>query len=88
MKANLTKIGNSKGVIIPAQFLKECQFDDIVSIDIDDDRLVISKPETARSGWGAAFAKAAKKNKVSLQNDTLLIEDGLANDFDEDEWSW
>ncbi len=82
MKTTLTKIGNSKGIIIPAHFLKECQFDNVVSINIENDKIMISKPEQPRSGWKDAFAKALpNKNE-------LLIDDTLSNHFDEDEWSW
>ena len=82
MKTTLTKIGNSKGIIIPAHFLKECQFDNTVSINIHNDTVVISKPTQPRSGWKEVFAKA------SSQNNSLLIEDTLPNHFDEEEWSW
>lgn len=82
MRATLTKIGNSKGVIIPAQFLKECQFDGAVSINVRDNTVVISKPDQPRSGWSEAFAKA------SGNQDTLLINDALSNDFDASEWAW
>ncbi len=82
MRATLTKIGNSKGVIIPAQFLKECQFDGAVLIDVRNNTIVISKPDQPRSGWSEAFAK------TSMNEGALLFDDTLANDFDDTEWSW
>jgi len=82
MIATLTKIGNSRGVIIPARFLKECRFDGAVSISMRNNTIVISKPDQPRSGWSEAFAKA------SPIADALLIDDTLANDFDDSAWSW
>ena len=82
MQTTLTKIGNSKGIIIPAHFLKECQFYSTVSMNIKNNTIVISRPDQPRSGWAEAFAK------LSLQENTLLIDDTLPNYFDGEEWSW
>lgn len=82
MRATLTKIGNSKGVIIPAQLLKDCQLDGVVSLEVRDKTIVISKPDESRSGWEEAFVA-----KASSQ-DALLIDDSVTNDFDESEWTW
>ena len=82
MITKLRKIGNSKGVIIPSQFLKECQFDRDVSIRVDNKAVIISNPEQSRSGWSEAFSKS-----LSRDND-FLIDDTIANGFDEKEWSW
>ena len=82
MRTKLTKIGDSNGAIIPAKFLKECQFDDTVSIKLHDNTVVISKYDQPRSGWREAFAS------VSPNEDALLINDTLINDFDDTEWSW
>ena len=43
MKSSVTKIGNSKGIIIPAHLLKQCGFTKEVSLEIKNDTLVISK---------------------------------------------
>lgn len=82
MRAVLTKIGNSKGVIIPVQLLKDCQLDGVVSLEVRDKTIVISKLDQPRSGWEEAFA-----TKASSQ-DELLIDDAVTNDFDETEWTW
>lgn len=82
MKGTITKIGNSKGIILPAQILKECQFDSVVSIDVRDNTIVISKPNQPRSGWAEAFATR------EATDDALLVNDALSNEFDQDEWSW
>ena len=83
MKTSLTKIGNSKGIIIPAHLLKECNFDNVVSINIKDDTLVISKPEQPRIGWSEVFAKTK-----SSEDNEILIDDDLSNSFDKEEWTW
>ena len=82
MKTALTKIGNSKGIIIPAQFLKTCQLDHTVSLNIQDDTLIVSRPKQPRSGWDAAFAKA------NTQDNTMLMDETASNTFDAEEWTW
>ena len=81
MKISLTKIGNSKGVIIPAHILKQCGFTGEVSLEVKDDGLVISKARRPREGWAKAFAEAGAGTEEVLLND-------FSNDFDQDEWSW
>ncbi len=43
MKTAITKIGNSKGLIIPVQLLKQCGFENEVSLEVKNDSLIISK---------------------------------------------
>ncbi len=79
MKATLTKIGNSKGVIIPAQVLKQCGFEDEVSLEVKEDSLVIMKVRKPREGWAQAFKAAGP---------TQSLIDDVRNTFDEEEWTW
>jgi len=51
MRTAIRKIGNSKGVILPQTFLKECFIGDEVSIEVKGTQIVISAPEdTKRKG--------------------------------------
>ena len=81
MKASITKIGNSKGLIIPAQLLKQCGFEDEVSLKVKDDSLVVSRAHKPREGWEQAFMQAGADQEEALTAD-------FSNDFDEDEWTW
>ena len=81
MRTSLTKIGNSKGLIIPAHLLKQCGFTGEVSLEVKDDALVISKARSPREGWVEAFLEAG------AGTEELLLEE-VTNDFDQDEWSW
>jgi antitoxin MazE len=81
MKASITQIGNSKGIIIPAHLLKQCGFDKDVSLEVKEDSLVISRLQRPRQGWKEAFTKA------EAGEEELLL-DGFDNDFDREGWSW
>ena len=82
MKSSVTKIGNSKGIIIPSHLLKQCGFTKEVSLEIKDDTLIISKAKKPREGWAEAFIEAG------AGKEELLINNDVSNDFDQDEWVW
>ncbi len=81
MKTSVTKIGNSKGVIIPSHLLKQCGFTKEVSLEIKNDTLVISKARKPREGWAEAFIEAGAGEEELLINEE-------SNDCDQDEWVW
>lgn len=51
MKSTLRQIGNSRGIIIPATLLAECEIQDEIELSVEDGRLVITPVKPARSGW-------------------------------------
>lgn len=81
MKTSIKRIGNSKGIIIPAHLLKQCGLDGEIDIRVEDDSLVISKSERPRHGWEEAFRKAG-----AGQEEVLL--EGASAEFDREEWTW
>jgi len=83
MKSVLRNIGNSKGVIIPQNFLKECHIDSEVNIEIRDSSIVISPAlDIKRKGWEEAFKEMAKNG-----DDQLVIPD-LFDDEHIEDWKW
>ena len=84
MQTSIIQIGNSKGLIIPADFLKSLNIGlkSLVSITTDNGAIVI-KPAT-RSGWAAAAAACHEAGE-----DNLNIPDVFDGDqFVEEEWTW
>ncbi|MBE8189666.1 MAG: AbrB/MazE/SpoVT family DNA-binding domain-containing protein [Candidatus Thioglobus sp.] len=54
MQTQIRKIGNSKGVIIPAAFLSEAGFKDTANISIKNQQVIISPAPPSkkpRAGW-------------------------------------
>lgn len=52
MEANLIKVGNSKGIIIPSKLLKLIGLKERVQIEVQDQRIIISPvQEKVRAGW-------------------------------------
>ena len=83
MKSSIRKIGNSKGIILPQSFLKECFIDDEVDIEVKDNQIVITAPvEAKRQGWEEAFKKMAQNG-----DDQLVIPD-VFDDEDIADWKW
>ena len=80
MRSNLIKIGNSKGIRITSNIIKECELDNEVEIKVVDKKLIIEAVKEPRADWDKSFASMHKDGE-----DNLLIKNG--NDFDKD-WEW
>jgi len=82
MKAELVRIGNSRGIRIPKPIIEQCGFGEVVELRVENDRLVISPERRPRQGWAEAFRAARRAS-----HDDLLLGD-FPNDFDHKEWEW
>lgn len=51
MRTNIRKVGNSRGVIIPAALLAACEMADEVDIRVEGKNLVITPVSAPRAGW-------------------------------------
>jgi antitoxin MazE len=83
MKADLVRIGNSRGIRIPKPLIEECGFRETVELRVENNCLVISREHGPRQDWEAAFQAAG-----SSASDELLLDGGIANAFDAEEWQW
>ncbi len=83
MEANIIKVGNSKGIIIPSKFLKLIGLNDKVNIAVEDDKIVIEPlKKESRINWDKMFSKSdSKKDK------DILIPD-VFEDESFGEWTW
>ena len=83
MESKIIKVGNSKGVIIPAKFLKLLGFVSKARIEIEDQKIVILPThESPRQDWEKRFKKAeAPKETANLLPE--VFEDELLED-----WTW
>jgi antitoxin MazE len=80
MKASIIKIGNSRGVRIPAKVIESVGFEQEVLIEIIDDNKIlltaVPVEDNPREGWFEAF------NKIhDLGEDELLIDDDVDLDL-------
>jgi len=79
MQANLISVGNSKGVILPASLLKALGITERLSLEIEQDALML-RPAPSRAAWEPAFEEMA-----ALGDDRLLI-DSVLEDESFEEW--
>lgn len=82
---HLVPIGNSLGLRIPKAILAQLGFklDTDLIFKVIDEGLLVSPTQHIRAGWAEAFKSACEDQK-----EPLLMEEYLANHFDEDEWEW
>ncbi len=83
MRAELVRIGNSRGVRIPKPLIEQCGLGDTVELRLEKDCLVISPERRPRQDWGEAFRAAGP-----AVGDELLLEIEEHNEFDRKEWQW
>src|SRR5438128_467006 len=81
-RANLIRIGNSRGIRIPKALLDQAGLGNRVPLRAEKGRLVVVPDNKPRDGWEEAFA-ASVKHEVG-EREPL----NFANDFDREEWTW
>lgn len=83
MRSTIRNIGNSKGLILPQNFLKQCLIETEVNIEVKDNQIIISPvEEQKRKGWSEAFSEMAKNG-----DDQLNMPD-VFEDEDFKDWTW
>jgi antitoxin MazE len=83
MQLNLIKIGNSRGVRLPQNIIKQCGFKDAVEVELVDHSLVLKALGQSRINWEKLF-KSEADTEDSEKNEVLAI----SNRWDEEEWEW
>jgi antitoxin MazE len=78
MRTNLRKIGNSRGIIIPATLLATCEMGDEVDIRQEGRNLVIAPLKTPRAGWFDGYKSKADADLLAA----LPVNEG------NEEWEW
>ena len=79
MKSTLRRIGNSRGVLLPASLLAACEIEDDIELRLDGNRIIIEPVRAPRSGW---FDNDVPENDIDAWTDFVESED------DGDDWQW
>ena len=82
MKARIISVGNSKGIIIPATFLKQLSIQDEVELEVEEGALVVRPVNQARLGWEEQIEKVMKKGRVKKSAPDFFDDENL------EEWTW
>ena len=83
MKAELVRIGNSRGIRIPKPFIEQCGLGETVELRVANDCLIISPERQRRQGWNEAFRASGR-----ALDDELMLEIAEPSEFDRKEWRW
>lgn len=81
MIAKIIQIGNSKGIRIPNQILKDLNIENQIELIINDsrDEIILKPMHKIRDGWFDSF-----KKMNTASDDRLIIDDSL----DIKDWEW
>ena len=82
MKTTIRRMGNSQGVLIPKPILVQLGLEDEVDMEVENDALVIRRPQkVVREGWAAA-----SKGLAEAGDDALVM--GEFGNADDAEMTW
>ena len=79
MKSTIRKIGNSRGVLIPASFLAACKIENEIELLLEDKRIVIVPVHTPRAGW---FEGYSPRSNEGVWSEFVEVEG------EDEEWEW
>jgi antitoxin MazE len=78
MRTTLRKIGNSRGVLIPAALLAQVEITDEIELRLEGARIIIEPVKPSREGWFDGYHPEEDEN---VWPETEL-------DTNNDEWQW
>jgi antitoxin MazE len=79
MKSTLRRIGNSRGVLLPASLLAACEIEHDIELTLDGKRIIIEPVGEPRSGWFEGYQS---------ENDKDAWEDFVEADDEDGDWQW
>jgi len=84
MESNVIKVGNSKGIIIPAKLLKMLGFQDRVNMKVENGNLLISPVQKkVREGWEEMIMQ-----EIEVNGEPERLMPDFFEDEEIDEWKW
>jgi antitoxin MazE len=83
METEIIKIGKSRGLIIPAKYMKVLGDHKTFDVSIRDGGLFIAPSTPPRESWDALFAEAKNKGFAPDAEDMPF-----ENEFDKHNWTW
>lgn len=80
MRTTLRKIGNSRGVLIPAAILNACELGDAVEMRVEDNRIIIEPAAPIhRQGWFENY---------QADKDSDALAEIIDSKIEQDDWEW
>jgi antitoxin MazE len=84
IKAQIIKIGNSRGIRIPKVLLDQAKLGNEIEMEVKGGALIIRSPRNPRRGWDEQFFKMSKLGDDRLSDYGIVI----TGKWDQDEWEW
>lgn len=78
MRANIVRVGNSRGIIIPAAIISSCNLGETVDMQVKGNKLVIEALKQPRAGWFDGYDALSDVNVLA----------DIPLDEDADDWQW
>ncbi|MBI3370477.1 MAG: hypothetical protein HY017_01800 [Betaproteobacteria bacterium] len=78
MRTTLRKLGNSRGVLIPAALLAECGITDAIELRLEGRSIIIEPAKPSREAWFDHRSTGGEKDAWQR----------LPPDADNEDWEW
>lgn len=82
MKANLVRIGNSRGIRLPKPLIEEVGLQDEVELRVQEGGIMILPIGAPRANWATAA------RLLSESGEDVLLDEPTPTRFDEEGWEW
>ncbi len=82
MKTKLVRIGNSRGVRIPKPLLDQAGLEENVELRVVPSGIMIRGTQAPRANWAEAAARIRQRGEDGL------LDEHVATEFEDAEWSW
>lgn len=79
MKSTIRKVGNSRGILIPASFLEACKIEKDIELRLEGNRIVIEPLNVPRSGWFENYLNESDQDVWAGIQETEL---------EQEDWQW
>jgi antitoxin MazE len=79
MRTTLRKVGNSRGVLIPAAFLATCEVGTEIEMRQEGQRIIIEPVKAPRAGWFNGYRAKKEENAWEGMTETPV---------ESEDWQW
>ncbi|MDY6407912.1 MAG: hypothetical protein SPL08_04360 [Pseudomonadota bacterium] len=64
MRVKLVKIGNSTGIRLPKNVIRDCGFEAEVNLEVQNKTVILSSPKEGRATWADLFQESVRQKPI------------------------
>ena len=64
MRVKLVKIGNSTGIRLPKNVIRDCEFENELELSVQNKTVILSSPKEGRTSWTELFQESIRQKPI------------------------